>query len=582
MASSSSSTFHSAKEKAKQWLKGRLQRSTHAFTTEPGAFDTKTIPRLSKLIKKIMNLSTEQKINLKTSPPYLQGILYDTSSHLTLICSANSMSVLKECPYLNLFTRKFIQIAKCIIKLFGEAKAEMEIESSEYRRRLSKYSLVLSHMLADLIAVYKQGKLNEVSVIKIEARSFWKDNFQDRIVVPWTEFLPALATVHPLLSENEAPLLKETIDITENHHVSWFEFDVFTRLFQPWAQLIDNWYVLAVNHPAFKAFITYDEVEVILRQCLDKPGSYVFRLSCTRLGQWAIGFVTREKSIVQTIPSNIPLHQALIEGVEEGIYLYPNGQNEIVDVKRMLADAPAARVELQVSKEQYDIYCEIDSSFELCKICNANVKSVRLEPCSHLMCKDCLRKWTATSTSRQTTCPFCRKPVLCMENIVVAPFLPETGSTTQSILFPGKQGEYDNINDCELEDSDEDINEEDLNNLADLYFPEASRNAPLPPIPPQPKLAARRPSISNHELSSLPSGRRDRLFTNPSASQQTQGRSSHDQRRTSIGQNNTVVNPLKLKRLIDMGFSQQQAEKALQASRDDIDIAINILLSFAT
>lgn len=42
----------------------------------------------------------------------------------------------------------------------------------------------------------------------------------------------------------------------------------------------------------------------------------------------------------------------------------------------------------------------------------------------------------------------------------------------------------------------------------------------------------------------------DRLFTNPSASQQTQGRSSHDQRRTSIGQNNTVVNPLKLKRLI--------------------------------
>lgn len=120
-----------------------------------------------------------------------------------------------------------------------------------------------------------------------------------------------------------------------------------------------------------------------------------------------------------------------------------------------------------------------------------------------------------------------------MENIVVAPFLPETGSTTQSILFPGKQGEYDNINDCELEDSDEDINEEDLNNLADLYFPgwfpcdvhwnfeyflllvylyhtfiqdkhtndqfqflifdmnfpEASRNAPLPPIPPQPKLA---------------------------------------------------------------------------------------------
>lgn len=34
----------------------------------------------------------------------------------------------------------------------------------------------------------------------------------------------------------------------------------------------------------------------------DKPGSYVFRLSCTRLGQWAIGFVTPAQTIVQTIP----------------------------------------------------------------------------------------------------------------------------------------------------------------------------------------------------------------------------------------------------------------------------------------
>ena len=30
--------------------------------------------------------------------------------------------------------------------------------------------------------------------------------------------------------------------------------------------------------------------------------SYVFRLSCTRLGQWAIGYVTSDGNILQTIP----------------------------------------------------------------------------------------------------------------------------------------------------------------------------------------------------------------------------------------------------------------------------------------
>ena len=46
--------------------------------------------------------------------------------------------------------------------------------------------------------------------------------------------------------------------------------------------------------------------------------SYIFRLSCTRLGQWAIGYVTPEHSILQTIPQNKSLCQALIDGAREG------------------------------------------------------------------------------------------------------------------------------------------------------------------------------------------------------------------------------------------------------------------------
>lgn len=47
--------------------------------------------------------------------------------------------------------------------------------------------------------------------------------------------------------------------------------------------------------------------------------SYVFRLSCTKLGQWAIGYVTPDKQILQTIPQNKSLAQALLDGQREGL-----------------------------------------------------------------------------------------------------------------------------------------------------------------------------------------------------------------------------------------------------------------------
>lgn len=52
---------------------------------------------------------------------------------------------------------------------------------------------------------------------------------------------------------------------------------------------------------------------------LTLPLSYIFRLSCTRLGQWAIGYVTADGNILQTIPHNKPLFQALIDGYREGL-----------------------------------------------------------------------------------------------------------------------------------------------------------------------------------------------------------------------------------------------------------------------
>jgi len=39
------------------------------------------------------------------------------------------------------------------------------------------------------------------------------------------------------------------------------------RLFQPWRRLLRNWNLLAVAHPGYAAFITYDEVKEKLKTC---------------------------------------------------------------------------------------------------------------------------------------------------------------------------------------------------------------------------------------------------------------------------------------------------------------------------
>lgn len=38
-----------------------------------------------------------------------------------------------------------------------------------------------------------------------------------------------------------------------------------------------NWQILAVTHPGYVAFLTYDEVKARLQKYIHKAGSYVFR-----------------------------------------------------------------------------------------------------------------------------------------------------------------------------------------------------------------------------------------------------------------------------------------------------------------
>lgn len=176
--------------------------------------------------------------------------------------------------------------------------------------------------------------------------------------------------------------LKTTIDLTCNDYISNFEFDVFTRLFQPWNTLLRNWQILAVTHPGYVAFLTYDEVKARLQKYMTKAGSYVFRLSCTRLGQWAIGYVTADGEILQTIPQNKSLCQALLDGhrfvykfvvlkiyfskflfvfFREGFYLFPDGRPSNPDLS--FAVQSPMEDHITVTQEQYELYCEMGNWF---------------------------------------------------------------------------------------------------------------------------------------------------------------------------------------------------------------------------
>ncbi|XP_038657768.1 E3 ubiquitin-protein ligase CBL-B isoform X5 [Scyliorhinus canicula] len=407
--------------------KGRILGLIDAIQDAVGppkqAADKRMVEKTWKLMDKVVRLCQNSKLQLKNSPPYILDILPDTYQHLRLILPKyeDRMHVLSENEYFKIYIDSLMKKSKRAIRLFKEGKERMYEEQSQDRRNLTKLSLIFSHMLAEIKAIFPSGQFqgDNFRITKADAAEFWKRAFDDKTIVPWKVFRQCLHEVHSISSGLEAMALKSTIDLTCNDYISIFEFDIFTRLFQPWTSILRNWNFLAVTHPGYMAFLTYDEVKARLQKYINKPGSYIFRLSCTRLGQWAIGYVTNDGNILQTIPHNKPLFQALIDGCREGFYLYPDGRSYNPDLTGLCEPTPHDHI--KVTQEQYELYCEMGSTFQLCKICAENDKDVKIEPCGHLMCTSCLTAW---QESDGQGCPFCRCEIKGTEPIIVDPFDP--------------------------------------------------------------------------------------------------------------------------------------------------------------
>uniref|UniRef100_A0A671RXK9 E3 ubiquitin-protein ligase CBL n=1 Tax=Sinocyclocheilus anshuiensis TaxID=1608454 RepID=A0A671RXK9_9TELE len=403
------------------------------------AADRRTVEKTWKLMDKVVRLCQNPRLQLKNSPPYILDILPDTYQHLRLIlCKYEEnqrLTQLSENDYFKVYIDSLMKKSKRAIRLFKEAKERMYEEQSQDRRNLTKLSLIFSHMLAEIKAIFPGGQFqgDTFRITKADAADFWRRSFGEKTVVPWKMFRQCLHDVHPISSGLEAMALKSTIDLTCNDYISVFEFDIFTRLFQPWGSILRNWNFLAVTHPGYMAFLTYDEVKARLQKYINKPGSYIFRLSCTRLGQWAIGYVTSDGNILQTIPHNKPLFQALIDGCREGFYLFPDGRSYNPDLTGLCEPTPQDHI--KVTQEQYELYCEMGSTFQLCKICAENDKDVKIEPCGHLMCTSCLTSWQVYHMGPHLNIP----PVPPRLDLIRSPAPSPTGSPKSSPGMSRKQ-----------------------------------------------------------------------------------------------------------------------------------------------
>lgn len=153
---------------------------THAVTPRL-QIDKKTIEKTWKLMDKVVKLCQNQRMNLKNSPPYILDILPDTYQHLKLIISKyeERMHILNDIEYFRIYIENLMKQSKHAIKLFKDGKEKMFDESSVERRSLTKLSLVFSHMLTELKALFPSGTYisDGFRVTKADAAEFWRKNF---------------------------------------------------------------------------------------------------------------------------------------------------------------------------------------------------------------------------------------------------------------------------------------------------------------------------------------------------------------------------------------------------------------------
>ncbi len=127
------------------------QESLQAFRV-----DRKLFEKLNKLSEKILKYCNSERMNLVNSPPYIIDILPDINLCLNVIQATydTKLHILNEIEYFLVASRNLLDKLHKIIDLFKTAGKRMYDERSDERARLTKYTLILSHLLAELKSLF--------------------------------------------------------------------------------------------------------------------------------------------------------------------------------------------------------------------------------------------------------------------------------------------------------------------------------------------------------------------------------------------------------------------------------------------
>ena len=403
--------------------------------------DRKAIERLLRQLDKVIRQCRDCAHNLSQSPPSLLELLPRVHRHVQEIVRKNpphdeNLRQLDACAPFRLtienLTRRCKQLSQMLRYTVGSegspTSQAADLYTTQYSQEILMITIVFNYVDQELTMFFPKGVFvgeNALDIVlrKQAAREFWKKNFEKQAIVPWRDFIRAFGKEHSVDSEEEESALRNAIDLTWNDHVSLFELDVFSRLFQPWDSLLKNWRFLTLVHPAFMAYLTHEQVGGLLGKHSKKPGSYFFRFSTTSMGSWSIAYVTPEGRVKQIILKNEPLIPALKEGERTQRYLYPAGQSKNPELNDEILEQ--ANVRLKENREEFITYSEAGCTYTLCKVCYCNEKNRRLEPCGHLMCSQCLQDWLKRQRKQVVPCPFCREPVQGTEAVSITPFVPD-------------------------------------------------------------------------------------------------------------------------------------------------------------
>lgn len=165
----------------KKGLLSFFQQQLQSGSTPKPAIDKKTVEKAWKLMDKVVNLCASRRMNLKNSPPFILDILPETYQHLRKIFKnyETQLDFLNDNDYFKIFMENLMNKCKQATQLFKEAKEKIYDETSSHRRSLTKLSLIFSHMLAELKALFPDGIYSGGSyrLTKMDACDFWTSSF---------------------------------------------------------------------------------------------------------------------------------------------------------------------------------------------------------------------------------------------------------------------------------------------------------------------------------------------------------------------------------------------------------------------